>query len=103
MELKQKIIEFLNRNLLLEEDIIYKIRDSIYDLSDEKLKWVYDILLDLDNKQTSVLQEKLKENPNFFFEMEVKVFKQMQKKHILEENKEKELIEEWLIKELSDY
>ena len=103
MELKQKIIEFLNRNSLLEEDIIYKIRDSIHEFNDEKLKWVYNILLDLDNKQTSVLQEKLKENPNFFFEMEVKVFKQMQKKHILEENKEKELIEEWLIKELSDY
>ena len=103
MEIRQKIIEFLNRNLLLEDKIIYKIRESIYELSDEKLQWVYEVLLDLDNKQTSVLQEKLKENPNFFFEMEVKVFKQMHKKHILEENKEKELIEEWLIKELEDY
>jgi hypothetical protein len=37
MEIKQKIIEFLNRNLLLEEDIIYKIRESIYELSEEKL------------------------------------------------------------------
>ena len=103
MEIKQKIIEFLNRNLLLEEDIIYKIRSSIYELNEEKLKWVYDVLLDLDNKQTSVLQEKLKENPFFFFEMENKVFKDMFKKHMDEEKKDRELVEDWLTWELNNY
>ena len=103
MEIKQKIIEFLNRNLLLEEDIIYKIRSSIYELNEEKLKWVYNVLLDLDNKQTSVLQEKLKENPFFFFEMENKVFKDMFKKHMDEEKKERELVEDWLTWELNNY
>ena len=103
MEIKQKIIEFLNRNLLLEEDTIYKIRESIHELSVEKLKWVYGVLQDLDIKQTSVLQEKLRENPFFFFEMENKVFKEMFKKHIEEELKERELVEDWLIKELSNY
>jgi hypothetical protein len=38
MEIKQKIIEFLNRNLLLDEKNIYKIRESIHELSEEKLK-----------------------------------------------------------------
>jgi len=103
MEIKQKIIEFLNRNLLLEEDIIYKIRESIHELSEEKLKWVYDVLLDLDNKQTSVLQEKLKENPFFFFEMENKVFKEMMKKHMDEELEDRKLVEKWLIWELKNY
>jgi len=103
MEIKQKIIEFLNRNLLLEEDVIYKIRSSIYELNEEKLKWVYNVLLDLDNKQTSVLQEKLKENPFFFFEMENKVFKDMFKKHMDEEKKERELVEDWLTWELNNY
>jgi hypothetical protein len=35
--------------------------------------------------------------------MEIKVFKQMHKKHIEEETKEKELIEDWLLKELNNY
>jgi len=100
MEIKQKIIEFLNRNLLLEKDVIYKIRSSIYELSEEKLKWIYEILLDLDNKQTNALQDKLRENPNFFFEMELKVFKEMYRKHIKEELSEKQMIEKWLISEL---
>jgi hypothetical protein len=103
MEIKQKIIEFLNRNLLLDEKNIYKIRESIHELSEEKLKWVYDVLLDLDNKQTSILQEKLKENPFFFFEMENKAFKEMFKKHLEEEKKERELAEKWLIWELQNY
>lgn len=103
MEIKQKIIEFLNRNLLLGEETIYRIRSSIHELSDEKLNWIYGVLLDLDNKQTSVLQSKLKENPNFFFEMEVKVFKEMYNKHLKEESSQKELIEEWLIKQLENY
>lgn len=103
MEIKQKIIEFLNRNLLLGEETIYRIRSSIHELSDEKLNWIYGVLLDLDNKQTSVLQSKLKENPNFFFEMEVKVFKEMYNKHLKEESSQKELVEKWLIKELENY
>lgn len=103
LELKQKILEFLNRNLILEDDIINQIRESINDLSKEQLEWVYEVLLDLDKKQTSVLQSKLKENPNFFFEMEVKVFKEMYNKHLKEEKSQKELIEEWLIKQLENY
>lgn len=103
MEIKQKIIELLNRNLLLEEDTLYKIRSSIHELSEEKLNGIYNILSDLDEKQTSVLQEKLKQNPFFFFDMENKVFKEMFQKHINEELKEREMVEDWLLKQLEKY
>jgi len=102
MQLKNKILEFLNRNLVLDKEIIVEIRESIDDLSEEKLKWIFEVLQDLDNKQTSVLQEKLKENPFFFFEMENEVFKEMYQKHITEEKKEREMVEKWL-KEKLDY
>jgi hypothetical protein len=38
MELKQKILEFLNRNLILEDDIVSQIRGSIDELSKEQLE-----------------------------------------------------------------
>jgi hypothetical protein len=60
-------------------------------------------LVDLDKKQTETLQEKLKENPNFFFEMEIKVSKEMYEKHINAEKEEKKMIEKWLLNELNKY
>ncbi|MDQ7022985.1 MAG: hypothetical protein Q9M97_05655 [Candidatus Gracilibacteria bacterium] len=57
----------------------------------------------MDKKQTSTLQDKLRENPNFFFEMEIKVSKEMYAKHIDAEKEEKRLIEEWVLKELNKY
>ena len=100
MEIKKKILEFLDRNLVLEKDIVKEVRESIDDLTQQQLEWVYDVLVDLDAKQTNVLQEKLKETPWFFTEMEVEVSKEMYEKHITEEKKEKEAIEKWLIEQL---
>ena len=100
MELKTKILEFLDRNLVLDRDIIDEVRWSIDDLSEEQLSGVYDVLVDLDKKQTNALQEKLKETPWFFTEMEVVVSKEMYDKHIKEEEKEKKLIEKWLLEQL---
>lgn len=100
MEIKQKILEFLDRNLVLDNDIVSEVRESIDDLSDEQLAWVYDVLIDLDAKQTKALQEKLKDTPWFFTEMEVVVSKEMYEKHIKEEQKEKETMEKWLKEQL---
>ena len=100
MEIKQKILEFLDRNLVLDNEIVTEVRESIDDLSDDQLAWVYDVLVDLDIKQTSALQDKLKETPWFFTEMEVVVSKEMYEKHILEEQKEKETMEKWLKEQL---
>ena len=101
MEIKQKILEFLDRNLVLDKEIVAEVRGSIYDLSEEQLAWVYDVLVDLDNKQTKALQEKLKETPWFFTELEVVVSKEMYEKHIKEEKEEKKIIEKWLKEQLS--
>ena len=100
MEIKQKILEFLDRNLVLDNEIVAEVRGSINDLSDEQLAWVYGVLVDLDSKQTKALQEKLKETPWFFTEMEVVVSKEMYEKHIKEEQKEKETMEKWLKEQL---
>lgn len=100
MNIKQKIMEFLDRNLLLEDDIVHEIRSSIHDLDNEQLESIYEVLLDLDKKQTNALQKKLEENPNFFFEMQIKAFKQMYKRHIEVENRQKQILEQRLIKEL---
>ena len=72
----------------------------INDLSEEQLDWVYDVLVDLDTKQTNALQEKLKETPWFFTEMEVVVSKEMYNRHLKEEEEEKKLIEKWLLEQL---
>jgi len=101
MEIKKKILEFLDRNLVLEDSIVREVRWNIDDLSDEQLTWVYNVLIDLDKKQTQALQDKLEEDPNFFFKMETEVFKEMYNKHIKEEQEEKKFIENWLKQQLS--
>jgi len=58
-------------------------------------------LVDLDTKQTSALQEKLKETPWFFTEMEVVVSKEMYNRHLRYEAEEKKFIEKWLKEQLS--
>ena len=100
MEIKSKILEFLDRNLVLDKAIVDEVRWSINDLSEEQLSWVYDVLVDLDAKQTNALQEKLKETPWFFTEMEVVVSKEMYNKHLKEEAEEKKFIEKWLLEQL---
>lgn len=101
MNIKQKIIEFLNRNLLLDDKIVKDIRSSIHDLDNKQLKSTYNILLDLDKKQTEALQKKLEEDPNFFVKMQIKAFRQIYERHIEEESRQKQILEQWLIKELS--
>jgi len=101
MDIKQKILKFLDRNLVLWKEIVTEVRESIDDLNTEQLEGVYDVLVDLDAKQTTALQNKLKETPWFFTEMEALVSKEMYEKHIKEESKEKELIEKWLLEQLS--
>ncbi len=100
MDIKNKILEFLDRNLVLEKGIVDEVRWSINDLSEEQLYWVYDVLVDLDTKQTNALQEKLKETPWFFTEMEIVVSKEMYNKHLEEEIEEKKYIEKWLLEQL---
>jgi len=51
-------------------------------------------LEDLDKKQTKILEEKLKETPWFFTELEVDLSREMYNEHIKEELKEKKYIEE---------
>jgi len=100
MEIKQKILEFLDRNLVLDKGIVKEVRESIDDLGEDQMHWVYEVLLDLDTKQTNALQDKLKETPWFFTEMEVAVSKEMYEKHIAEEMEEKKFIEKWLLEQL---
>ena len=100
MEIKKKILEFLNRNLVLEKSIINKIKESINTLTKEQLEWIYSILVELDNKQTQVLEKRLKNTPWFFTEMEISVWKDIYEKHIKEEKKKKKYIEEFLKNQL---
>jgi len=93
MDLKEKILHFLNKNLVLDKNIIKEIKSSINELSTNQLKSIYDVLSDLDRKQTLVLQEKLKETPWFFTQVEIDLSKEMYNKHIQEEMKDKEIIE----------
>jgi len=93
MDLKEKILHFLNKNLVLDKNIIKEIKSSINELSEVQLKSIYKILSDLDRKQTLVLQEKLKETPWFFTQVEIDLSKEMYNKHIQEEMKDKEIIE----------
>lgn len=96
MEIRKKILEFLDRNLVLEKDIVKEVRESINDLNKQQLIWIYNVLVDLDNKQTKVLQDKLQETPWFFTEMEISVWKDIYEEHIKEEFQEKEDIEKIL-------
>jgi len=93
MDLKEKISHFLNKNLVLDKNIIKEIKSSINELSEVQLKSIYKVLSDLDRKQTLVLQEKLKETPWFFTQVEIDLSKEMYNKHIQEEMKDKEIIE----------
>ena len=93
---KSKIKEFISRNLVLDEDIKKEVEDSKDSLVFEDVKKIYEILLDLDIKQTIALKNKLWEDPSFFIRNEMESARKIYNKHLIEDENEAREIEEWM-------
>jgi hypothetical protein len=79
---KSKIIEYLDRNLVLEPNLLTEIRENLPNLSADKVHSVYEILADLDQKQTISIKHKLEVEPYFFKKIEYLIYRVMYEEHV---------------------
>ncbi len=63
---KNKLIELMKRNVFLKKEDIEKIIGKIDSLSVEQLDTMIDLLSQADEKQKIVFEKILKDDPNFF-------------------------------------
>lgn len=94
MTTKEEILQLVWRSLMLNSATVNRVKSEIDILSEERLEELLFTLREVDEKQTEILKEKLKEEPWLFTKMEWKISQEVYKKHIAEEREELKTLEE---------
>jgi hypothetical protein len=97
---REKIHEFLGRNLLLDQKILQEVRGNLPVLNAEQIHRVYDILKIVDDRQTQGLVKKLKTEPYFFKKLEYLIYRAMYQEHLEAEKSIREQADRDLIADL---
>lgn len=66
----QKILEFVERSLIVSIDNKDLILNNVYDLNQDDINELFSILLKIDSEQTQIIADKLEEEPWFFMQLQ---------------------------------
>lgn len=93
-EKKKKILEFVDRSLILSVEIKQRVIDEIDSLAVEQIDNLWKILFSIDQQQTKILSKKLEEEPWFFMKLQWTVSRASYQEHLKEELSELSELEE---------
>ncbi len=95
-ELKAKIQELFNRNLVLSNEIRVEVYSKLPTLNEFQLKKILKILEHVDQTQTDQLEKIIKKDPFFFHKLEQIILKTMEEEFHKIEKKEHEKADKWI-------
>ena len=102
-ELKAKIQELFNRNLVLSNEIRVEVYSKLPTLNEAQLKRILEILEHVDEQQTEAIEKILKKDPYFFNKLENIILETMKEEFQKIEEKEHEKADKWLEWEVSHF
>ncbi len=84
-EKKKKILEFVERSLIISPETKDKIINELNNLAWEQINKLWEILFKVDSEQTTILAKKLEKEPWFFMKLQWIVSRSSYQEHLKEE------------------